>query len=64
MLALTPKQQTLVKAYLETGSSTEAALTAYDCSSRNSARVIAHRQLDNPKVWDYLEHRIEHTHSP
>lgn len=55
-LALTPKQRNFVEVYLETGSGPDAALTAYGCSNRNSARVLAHRLLHNEKVWDYLEH--------
>ena len=55
-LALSPKQQTFVEAYFETGSRTEAAITAYDCANRNSARVMAHCLLHNPKVLKYLDH--------
>ena len=54
-LALSPKQQTFVEAYFDTGSRTEAAITAYDCANRNSARVMAHRLLHNPKVLRYLD---------
>ena len=54
-LALTPKQQSFVKRYVETGSRREAAIAAYDCANANVARVIAHRQLQNPKVLRYLD---------
>jgi len=46
---LTSKQRNFVQYYIETGGSgPEAAMRAYNCSSRNSARVIAHRNLHNP----------------
>ena len=55
-LGLTPKQRHFVEAYIETrGNAPEAALTAYNCSSRAFARVIAHRKLHNPAVRAYLE---------
>ena len=55
-LNLTPKQLKFVEAYVETrGNAPEAALQAYNCSNRNSARVIAHRNLNNPKVVAYLK---------
>lgn len=55
-LNLTPKQLKFVEAYIETrGNAPEAALQAYNCSSRNSARVMAHKNLNNPKVVAYLE---------
>ena len=47
---LTPKQQSFVQYYVETGSAPEAAMRAYNCSSRNSARVMAHRNRHNPKI--------------
>ncbi len=53
---LTPKQRAFVQYYIETGGSgPEAAMRAYNCSSRNSARVIAHRNLHNPKIIAYIE---------
>jgi len=47
---LTPKQQAFVQHYIETGSAPEAAMRAYNCSSRNAARVMAHRNRRNPKI--------------
>jgi len=52
---LTPKQQAFVQYYIETGSAPEAAMRAYNCSSRNSARVIAHRNRHNPKIIACIE---------
>jgi len=53
---LTPKQRAFVQYYIETGGSgPEAAMRAYNCSSRNSARVIAHRNLHNPKIIAFIE---------
>jgi len=51
---LTPKQRGFVEYYIETGSAPEAAMLAYDCTSRASARVLAHRNLNNPKVVAFL----------
>jgi len=55
---LTPKQRAFANAYIETGSAPEAAISAYNCSSRNSARVMAHRTLNNAKVQDYLSSQV------
>ena len=52
---LTPKQQSFVQYYVETGSAPEAAMRAYNCSSRNSARVMAHRNRHNPKIVAYID---------
>ena len=54
-LNLTPKQRAFIQYYIETGGSgPEAAMRAYNCSSRNSARVIAHRR-HNPKIIAFIE---------
>jgi len=53
---LTPQQRAFANAYIETGSAPEAAMRSYNCSSRNSARVIAHRNLHNPKIIAVIEH--------
>lgn len=55
MIKLTPKQRTFVAAYIETGSGPDAAIRAYNCRSRNSARVLAHRNLHNPKIVAAIE---------
>ena len=55
-LNLTPKQRAFVQYYIETGSGPEAAMRAYNCSSGNSARVMAHRNRHNPKIIAYIEH--------
>ncbi len=52
---LTPKQKASANHYIETGSAPEAAIRAYNCSSRNSARVIAHRNRHNPKIIACIE---------
>jgi len=58
---LTPKQRAFANAYIETGSAPEAALSAYNCSNRNSARVMAHKTLNNAKVQDYLSSKVTDT---
>ncbi len=55
---LTPKQKAFANHYIETGSPPEAAMIAYDCSSRNVARVIAHRNLHNAKIRAYLQEQL------
>ncbi len=54
-LNLTPKQRNFVQYYIETGSGPEAAMRAYNCSTRNSARVMAHRNRHNPKIIAFIE---------
>ena len=55
-LNLTSKQRNFVQYYIETGGSgPEAAMRAYNCSSRNSARVMAHRNRHNPKIVACIE---------
>jgi len=58
---LTPKQRAFANAYIATGSAPEAAISAYNCSNRNSARVIGHRNLNNAKVQDYLSSQVADT---
>ena len=58
---LTPKQRAFANAYIETGSPPEAAMIAYNCSNRNSARVIGHRNLHNPKIQEYLSSQVADT---
>ena len=58
---LTPKQRAFANHYIETGSAPEAAMRAYDCSNRNSARVMAHRNLNNAKVQAYLSFQVTDT---
>ena len=49
-LNLRPQQRACVDAYIETGGNApEAALRAYNCSSRDSARVIACHNLKKPR---------------
>lgn len=61
---LTPKQRAFCHHYLETcGNGPEAASRAYDCTTRGSARVMAHKALHSPKMQAYLavlliEHRV------
>ncbi len=53
---LTSKQRNFVLYYIQNnGSAPKAAMRAYNCSSRNSARVIAHRNLHKPKIIAYIE---------
>ena len=58
---LTSKQRAFANHYIETGSAPEAALSAYSCSNRNSARVMAHRNLNNAKVQAYLSSQVVDT---
>ena len=39
----------------------EAAMRVYYCSTRGSARVMAHKNLNNPKVLAYLDQLIGFT---
>ncbi len=55
---LTPKQKAFADAYIKTGSAPEAALSAYNCSNRNSARVIGHKARHNPKVRSYMQEQV------
>ncbi len=55
---LTPKQRAFANHYIETGSAPEAALSAYNCSSRNSARVMGYQARHNPKVRAYLQEQV------
>jgi len=55
---LTPKQRKFADAYIKTGSAPEAALSAYNCSNRNSARVMGHKTRHNPKVRSYLQDQV------
>jgi len=58
-LDLTSKQRAFAHAYLETdGNGRKAALQAYDCSSPESASVLAHKTLNNPKVVAYLNYHF------
>ena len=53
---LRPKQRLFAEAYLETrGNGPDAAQKAYNCSNRNSARVMAHKLLHNPNVRAYVD---------
>ena len=55
---LTPKQKAFADAYIETGSAPEAALSAYNCSNRNSARVMGYKTRHNPKVRSYMQEQV------
>jgi len=58
-LPLKDKQLIFANVYAETGDRTRAANVAYDCANDDVARVMAHRQLHNPKVLNYLEKLLE-----
>ncbi len=55
---LTSKQRKFADAYIKTGSAPEAALSAYNCSNRNSARVMGHKARHNPKVRAYMQEQV------
>ncbi len=44
---ITIKQRKFLKAYLETGNATEAAMQAYDCKDRGSAQSLGSETLSN-----------------
>ena len=43
--AITLKQRVFLKVYLETGNATEAAMEAYNCKDKNSARALGSETL-------------------
>ena len=55
---LTPKQKAFADAYIKTRSAPEAALSAYNCSNRNSARVMGYKARHNPKVRSYMQEQV------
>ena len=56
---LTSKQRAFAHAYLETGGNgRKAAQRAYNCSSPESASVLACKALKNPKVLTYLDYHF------
>ncbi len=56
---LTSKQRAFADAYLESGGNgRKAALQAFSCSSPESASVLAHKNLRNPKVLTYLNYHF------
>jgi len=55
---LTPKQRKFADAYIKTGSAPDAALSAYNCSNRNSARVMGYKARHNPKVRAYMQEQV------
>jgi len=55
---LTPKQKAFADAYIKTRSAPEAALSAYNCSNRNSARVMGYKARHNPKVRAYVQDQV------
>lgn len=52
---LTKKQAEFVKEYIETGNGVQSALKAYDTESYKTASVIAHENLEKPRIQKYLE---------
>lgn len=52
---LTLKQAKFLDIYLQTGNATEAAMQAYDCKDRNSAKVIGSQNLTKLNYIDILE---------
>ena len=58
-LNLTPKQAGFCHHYLQKGNRADAIMAVYDSHSRNSARVMAHRNLHRPKVKEYIRFLID-----
>ena len=52
---LSLKQQKFKKVYLETGNATEAAMQAYDCKDRNSARTLGTQVLAKLSFSELME---------
>ena len=57
-LHLTPKQREFCHQLFAGCSAPEAAWRAYDCSTRNSARVLACRNLQKPKIRNYIGQQL------
>jgi hypothetical protein len=57
---LTVKQQTFVSEMLANGGDQiKAALAAYDCNGKDSARAMANRQMDHPNIAWLIEAYFE-----
>jgi len=56
---LTKKQKDFAKEYLETGNGVQSALKAYDTTDYKTASVIAHENLEKPRVKEYLESKAD-----
>ncbi|OGG13788.1 hypothetical protein A2773_01540 [Candidatus Gottesmanbacteria bacterium RIFCSPHIGHO2_01_FULL_39_10] len=52
---LTLKQRKWLKAYIECGNATEAAMRAYDCKTRRSANAIGAKNLSKINLGNALE---------
>lgn len=52
---ITKKQKEFADEYLETGNGVKAALKAYGTDDYNTAGVIAHENLNKPKIIEYFE---------
>lgn len=52
---LTLKQRLWIKAYIETGNATEAAMRVYDCKNRNVANALGNENLAKLSMPDLME---------
>lgn len=52
---LTLKQRKWLDVYMQCGNATEAAMQAYDCQDRNSAKVIGSENLSKLNFAEFLE---------
>lgn len=52
---LTKKQKDFADGYINTGNGVQSALQAYDTEDYGTAAIIAHENLQKPKVKEYLE---------
>jgi len=52
---LTIKQRKWLKLYIETGNATEAAMQAYDCKDRDSARALGSENLAKLNISELME---------
>lgn len=53
---LTNKEENFIKAFMKSNNATEAALEAYDCSTRESAQALGSTVLTKPHIQDAMEH--------
>ncbi len=58
-MALTHKQKKFANHYIETGNKVQSALKSYDTESYKTASVIAHENLEKPRVLEYIESKAE-----
>lgn len=56
---LSPKQQSFINAYLQTGNATEAAMQVYNTSKRSVAAQIGYENLRKPDIKQAIQGYFE-----